>query len=104
MTTLGNQFDTAVYTEQFTGLHRTMARVTFPAPFTIGDYRKWFRAMNLAELPDETDDVDQVVLLRQYRAAMAVVKVEPYNGDELELEFVAGAVDEGAHGGVFFAG
>lgn len=97
MTTVGNQFDTAVYTRQFTGLHRTMARVTFPAPFTIGDYRKWFRAMNLADAPapEETDDVDHVVLLRQYRAAMAVATVEPYGYDELDESYVmAGALDE----------
>lgn len=79
---MSNVFDTADYLDRFVGLHMSMARVSFPAPFTIGDYRKWHRAMNLADMPDETDDVDQVALLRQYRAAMAVATVEPYDSAE----------------------
>jgi len=79
---MSNVFDTADYLDRFVGLHMSMARVSFPAPFTIADYRKWYRAMNLADMPDETDDVDQVVLLRQYRAAMAVATVEPYDSAE----------------------
>jgi len=73
-----NFFDTADYTNEFAGLDRTMARVTFPAPFTVGHYRTWYRAMNPSDALEETDDVDQVVLMRQYRAAMAVATIEPY--------------------------
>ncbi len=86
---MSNVFDTADYLDRFVGLHTTMARVAFPAPFTIADYRKWYRAMNLADMPDETDDVDQVALLRQYRAAMAVATVEPYEAAESDAFPVA---------------
>lgn len=81
---IDNQFDTAAYTSMFTGLNRCMARVAFPAPFTIAHYRTWFRAMNPEDAPDQTDDVDQVILLRQYRAAMAVATIEPYTAAECE--------------------
>lgn len=92
---MSNVFDTADYLDRFVGLHMSMARVSFPAPFTIGDYRKWHRAMNLADMPDETDDVDQVALLRQYRAAMAVATVEPYAYGELDESYImAGALDD----------
>lgn len=88
---MSNQFDTADYLN-YAGLNQCMARVTFPAPFTIGDYRTWFRAMNLADMPDETDDVDQVTLMRQYRGAMAVATVEPYTPDECNAFAVETAV------------
>lgn len=87
---MSNSFDTADYLNVFTGLNQTMARVTFPAPFTIGDYRNWYQAMNIAEAPDETDDVDQVVLMRQYRAAMAVATVEPY----ADYECIVSIIDD----------
>ncbi|MBE2198476.1 MAG: hypothetical protein IAE79_07675 [Anaerolinea sp.] len=61
----------------YPGLADVPARLSFPSPFTLGDYKRYIRAMfSQARSGEEKDgDVDEVALLRQYRAALAVAHV-----------------------------
>lgn len=73
---MSNLFSTLNYLDQYPDLAFSMAEVSFPQPFTVGDYRRWFRAM---KLHDEADGElgERQLFMRQYRGALAVAKVTP---------------------------
>ena len=75
-------FYTKDYEDRFPDLRFFMAEVSFPTPFTVGLYRKWYRALRLGEEPDSVTDA--VILLRQYEAALAVCDVTAVEPTEKE--------------------
>lgn len=79
-----NTFDTADYLSEFAALDQHMGTLTFPTPFTVSDYRKWFdAAQSLRDEDANIDEVDDLVFVRQYRGAIAVADVRPYESDSL---------------------
>lgn len=73
---MSNLFSTLNYLDQYPDLAFSMAEVAFPQPFTVGDYRRWFRAMKLHEEGDG-ELGERQVFLRQYRGALAVATITP---------------------------
>ncbi|NJN54081.1 MAG: hypothetical protein HC804_04580, partial [Anaerolineae bacterium] len=59
---------------EYPGVTAVSAKLIFPHPFTIGDYKRWFRALR----PDteDKDSPDNDDFLREYRAAMTVASLE----------------------------
>ena len=77
------------------GLASLPAQLLFPSPFTLGDYLKWERAVFPIDAPDKDDDeldVDDLLMMRQYRGAMAVGTLEPVDGVDLEAPDGPGSV------------
>lgn len=60
--------------EDYPGVTAVSAKLIFPNPFTLGDYKRWYRALmpNLANKEDPDNDA----LLREYRAAMTIAALE----------------------------
>lgn len=59
----------------YPGLRDLPAQLSFPVPFTMRDYLAWERAaFPINATADDADeaDVDDLVIMRQYRAALAV--------------------------------
>lgn len=68
---------------EYPGLPAVPARLVFPDPFAFGDYKAWHRALAPLEAAEE-GDWENGLLMRQYRAAMAVATLEDVDPAELE--------------------
>lgn len=56
------------------GVAAVPAKLIFPHPFTVGDYKRWFRA-TMPDM-DNRDDPDNDAFLAEYKAAMMVAALE----------------------------
>lgn len=67
-----NVFATVDYQGRFPDLVGYGATLEFPYPFTLDSYRKWFRALNIGGKAEKGSPLNDIVFLRQYKAAMEV--------------------------------